>query len=55
MIQALGAGRRAALGMKAYLGLRDSGCVYGREGSGDEDTLFGLPRQEHNFARVHLA
>ena len=41
--------------MKAYLGLRDSGRVYGREGTGAENTLFGLPREEHNFARVHLA
>jgi glutamate synthase (NADPH/NADH) small chain len=55
VIQAMGAGRKAARAMKAYLGLRDSGCVYGRESSGPEDTLFGLPRQEHNFARVHLA
>jgi glutamate synthase (NADPH/NADH) small chain len=55
VIQAMGAGRKAARAMKAYLGLRDSKCVYGRENSGPEDTLFGLPRQEHNFARVHLA
>ena len=55
VIQAMGAGRKAARGMKAYLGLRDSDCVYGRESSGPEVTLFGLPRQEHNFARVHLA
>ena len=55
VIQAMGAGRKAARAMKAYLGLRDSGCVYGREGSEAEDTLFGLPREEHNFARVHLA
>jgi glutamate synthase (NADPH/NADH) small chain len=55
VIQAMGAGRKAARAMKAYLGLRDSGCVYGREGSGPESTLFGLPREEHNFARVHLA
>ena len=55
VIQAMGAGRKAARGMKAYLGLRDSDCVYGRESSGPEVTLFGMPRQEHNFARVHLA
>ena len=55
VIQAMGAGRKAARAMKAYLGLRDSECVYGRESSEPEDTLFGLPRQEHNFARVHLA
>jgi hypothetical protein len=41
--------------MKAYLGLRDSDCVYGREGSATESTLFGMPREERNFARVHLA
>ena len=55
VIQAMGAGRKAARAMKAYLGLRDSECVYGRESGGPESTLFGLPRQEHNFARVHLA
>ncbi len=55
VIQAMGAGRKAARGMKAYLGLRDSECVYGRESSEPESTLFGMPRQEHNFARVHLA
>jgi len=55
VIQAMGAGRKAARAMKAYLGLRDSECVYGRESSEPESTLFGLPRQEHNFARVHLA
>jgi glutamate synthase (NADPH/NADH) small chain len=55
VIQAMGAGRKAARAMKAYLGLRDSECVYGRASSEPEDTLFGLPRQEHNFARVHLA
>jgi glutamate synthase (NADPH/NADH) small chain len=54
VIQAMGAGRKAARGMKAYLGLRDSECVYGRESSGPENTLFGLPREEHNFARIHL-
>jgi glutamate synthase (NADPH) small chain len=55
VIQAMGAGRNAARAMKTYLGLRDSECVYGRASSEPEDTLFGLPRQEHNFARVHLA
>jgi glutamate synthase (NADPH/NADH) small chain len=55
VIQAMGAGRKAARAMKAYLGVRDSGCVYGREGSEAENTLFGVPREEHNFARVHLA
>jgi len=46
VIQAMGAGRKAARAMKAYLGVRDSGCVYGREGSGTENMLTrrGRPR-----------
>jgi len=55
VIQAMGAGRKAARSMKAYLGLRDSDCVYGREGGASESTLFGMPREERNFARVRLA
>ena len=47
----MGAGRKAARGMKAYLGLRDSDAVYGRDGTG-AGTLFGIAAREHNFARV---
>jgi glutamate synthase (NADPH/NADH) small chain len=52
VIQAMGAGRRAARAMKAWLGLRDSDAVYGEAGSG---TLFGIAREEHGAARVRVA
>jgi glutamate synthase (NADPH/NADH) small chain len=52
VIQAMGAGRRAARAMKAWLGLRDSDAVYG-ESAGS--TLFGIAREEHGAARVRLA
>jgi len=51
VIQAMGAGRRAARSMKAWLGLRDSDAVYG-EGAGG--TLFGIPREEHGHALLRL-
>jgi glutamate synthase (NADPH/NADH) small chain len=52
VIQAMGAGRRAARAMKAWLGLRDSDAVYEGDAS---DTLFGIARAEHGCARVRLA
>jgi glutamate synthase (NADPH/NADH) small chain len=51
VIKAMGAGRKAARAMKAWLGLRDSDAVY--EG-GATDTLFGIHRAEHGPARVRL-
>jgi glutamate synthase (NADPH/NADH) small chain len=59
VILAMGAGRKAARGMKAYLGIRDTDIVYGavydagREASGA--TLFGIDAGEKTFARVRLA
>jgi glutamate synthase (NADPH/NADH) small chain len=52
VIEAMGAGRKAARSMKAYLGLRDTDAVYQTESTG---TRFGIPREEHSFARVRLA
>jgi glutamate synthase (NADPH/NADH) small chain len=52
VIQAMGAGRKAARAMKAYLGLRDSSSVYD---AGAEGSLFGIPRAEHGFALVRVA
>jgi glutamate synthase (NADPH/NADH) small chain len=52
VIEAMGAGRRAARSMKAYLGLRDTEAVYRTEPT---RTLFGIPHEEHCFARVRLA
>jgi glutamate synthase (NADPH/NADH) small chain len=49
VIQAMGAGRRAARSMKRYLGLRDSADA----GSGA--TLFGIDLAEHGFTRVRTA
>jgi glutamate synthase (NADPH/NADH) small chain len=47
----MGAGRKAARAMKAYLGLRDSDSVYD---AGAEGSLFGIPRAEHGFAQVRV-
>jgi glutamate synthase (NADPH/NADH) small chain len=55
VILAMGAGRRAASAMKAYLGIRDTGTVYRPEGTGPEGKLFGIDIEERNFARLHLA
>jgi len=54
VIQAMGAGRKAARGMKAYLGLRDSDCVYAKDTDDPAGRRFGIPAGEHNFARVRL-
>ena len=51
VIEAMGAGRRAAASMKAYLGLRDSRAHYD---SGSEQS-FGIDKRERNFARVRIA
>jgi glutamate synthase (NADPH) small chain len=52
VIEAMGAGRRAARGMKAYLGLRDTDVVY-QDAQADPDALlFGINRAEHGYARV---
>jgi len=47
VIEAMGAGRKAARSMTAYLGLRG-----GRPGAG---RLFGIDLDEHNFARLRAA
>lgn len=50
VIEAMGAGRKAARSMKAYLGLRDP--LDADEGV---ETLFGIDLREQNFARIRLA
>ena len=55
VIQAMAAGRKAARAMKAYLGLRDSDCVYSPDTDDPGGRRFGIPAAEHNFARVRLA
>ncbi|MCC6473405.1 MAG: NADPH-dependent glutamate synthase [Burkholderiales bacterium] len=48
VIEAMGAGRKAARGMKAYLGLRDPDAAV------PAGSLFGIDLRERNFARVRL-
>ena len=48
VIEAMGAGRRAAASMKSYLGIRDTNLPYRTAG----DTLFGIDTRERNFARI---
>jgi glutamate synthase (NADPH/NADH) small chain len=54
VIEAMGAGRRAARAMKAYLGLRDTDTVYDTEAADAASRLFGIDRREHGFARLRL-
>jgi glutamate synthase (NADPH/NADH) small chain len=55
VILAMGAGRRAARSMKAYLGIRDTAGVYRAKPPGGEGRCFGIEREEHNFARLRVA
>ena len=55
VIEAMGAGRKAARGMKAYLGIRDPWLPYAPDRAADSDTLFGIDIKERNFARVHVS
>ena len=48
VIEAMGAGRKAASGMKAYLGIRDAAAPV------PAGMLFGIPLGERNFARLRL-
>ena len=48
VIEAMGAGRKAARSMKEYLGIRDAGRPY----DPGEDALFGISAAERNFVRV---
>jgi glutamate synthase (NADPH) small chain len=50
VIEAMGAGRRAAASMKAYLGIRDSASVYAPPT--DDGLCFGLAPSEHDFVRL---
>jgi glutamate synthase (NADPH/NADH) small chain len=54
VIEAMGAGRRAARSMKAYLGIRDPEQPYAIDGRGSAARMFGLDPAERNFARVRV-
>ncbi|MBI2753098.1 MAG: NADPH-dependent glutamate synthase [Betaproteobacteria bacterium] len=49
VIEAMGAGRKAARSMKAWLGIRDP------ERTATGATLFGIDARERNFARLRIA
>jgi len=48
VIEAMGAGRKAARGMKDFLGIRDIGPLR------IDRSLFGIDAREHNFMRVRV-
>jgi glutamate synthase (NADPH/NADH) small chain len=54
VIQAMGAGRKAARGMKAWLGLRDPDCAYSPETADGGARLFGIDPGERNYVRVRV-
>jgi glutamate synthase (NADPH/NADH) small chain len=54
VIEAMGAGRRAARAMKAFLGLRDTDAIYRETQDEPAPTLFGIDRAEHGYARIRL-
>ena len=55
VIEAMGAGRKAARSMKAYLGIRDPDQPYAIDGRGSTARMFGLDPQQRNFARIRAA
>ncbi len=55
VILAMGAGRKAAHSIAAYLGIRDSDTVYLPERKGGAGKMFGIDVDERNFCRVRLA
>jgi glutamate synthase (NADPH) small chain len=55
VIEAMGAGRRAARSMKAYLGIRDTGGADRGADDRSAGKLFGIDPSERNFARVRAA
>ena len=55
VIEAMGAGRRAARSMKTYLGLPDPDAPYRGDARDGGTRLFGIDARERNFVRVHLA
>ena len=54
VIEAMGAGRKAARAMKNWLGLRDTDVVYAPEAPYG-DRCFGFAPDQHGYAHVHVA
>ena len=55
VIEAMGAGRKAARSMKAYLGLRDADAPYVADSTGGPGRCFGIDGKERNFVRIRVA
>jgi glutamate synthase (NADPH/NADH) small chain len=55
VIEAMGAGRKAARSMKAYLGLRDADAPYVGDSTGGPGRCFGIDGKERNFVRIRVA
>ena len=55
VIEAMGAGRKAARSMKAYLGIRDTELPYAIDRRGGVNRMFGIDARERNFARIRAA
>ncbi len=55
VILAMGAGRKAARSMKAYLGIRDTDVIYLPEPERSKGRLFGIEVEEKNFSRLRIA
>jgi glutamate synthase (NADPH) small chain len=55
VIEAMGAGRKAARSMKAYLGLRDVDAPYVGDSAGGPARCFGIDARESNFVRIRVA
>jgi len=54
VIEAMGAGRRAAAGITRFLGIRDPRLAYDAA-EGPKEPVFGIAAHEHNYVRVRLA
>jgi glutamate synthase (NADPH/NADH) small chain len=55
VIEAMGAGRRAARSIKAYLGIRDVTRPYRGGEEGEGRARFGIDARERNFTRIRVA
>jgi glutamate synthase (NADPH/NADH) small chain len=54
VIEAMGAGRKAARSIKEYLGISDPGVDYSTAAKRDAGQLFGIDLRERNFARIRV-
>ncbi len=54
VIEAMGAGRKAARSIKEYLGISDPGVDYSTAAKPGAGQLFGIDLRERNFARIRV-